>query len=167
MIQTFGNSKARRIGRTLSGYPLKLAMTGLALVLASSLWSDSLSWSVSLEIVTVTAVLHALIYLQCGLYDRVRPADDATALLNNFKSEIKYVLGFLAYLYLFNSQFGKPFVITYLTLNTILQSIPVITQQWIGRIASRFRERAFLRASDLPCERVGSDSFETPPGRRA
>lgn len=133
--------KARRIAKALSGYPLKLATTALAAVVASSLWNTSLTPGAFAEIILVTAVIHALIYLQCGLHDRVRPSADGIVLINNYKSEIKYTLAFIAFVYVADVQFSRPFVITFLVFNTILQAIPVIIQQWIARIVSQRHER--------------------------
>ncbi len=144
MIHNTRHLKARRIVKALSGYPLKLATTALAVFVAGSLWNTSLTPGAFAEIILVTAVIHTLIYLQCGLRDRVKPSADVTVLINNFKSEIKYTLAFVAFVYVLNVQLAKPFVITFLAFNTILQAIPVIIQQWIARIVSQRREREFF-----------------------
>ncbi len=139
MAQTRNNSNFRFVARTASGFPLKLALAVVALWVAESIWSETLTLSDTVQMLILMTVIHTLIYLQCGMRDRLRSADDSVLLTNNFKSEIKYSLGLIAYAYIFDIPFSKAALITYLVFNTALQNIPVILNQWIGRSANPSR----------------------------
>ncbi len=127
----------RQLARMISGAPLRLILAGVALSLSASIWSQELRFSELVEMLALTGLLYGLIYLQCGLRDRLRPADDAVLLLNNLKSEIKFALGILAYAFIVETPLSKSELITFLVFNTALQNIPVILRQWIGSANSR------------------------------
>ncbi len=136
MTQAEKHIKLRLAARVMSGFPLKLTLAAVALVVAGSIWDETLTLSVVIEMLALTVALHALIYLQCGMRDRLRSADDTVLLMNNFKSEVKYAVGLLAYAYMFDLPLSKAALITFIGFNTALQNIPVILSQWVGRVAN-------------------------------
>ncbi len=129
----------RQFARIVSGVPLRLVLSGLALSVSASIWTQKLIAIELAEMLALTGLMYGLIYLQCGLRDRLRSADDSVLLFNNFKSEIKFALGILAYAFVVETPLSKVTLITFLGFNTALQNIPVILRQWIGSANSRSR----------------------------
>ncbi|MBN4072288.1 exopolysaccharide biosynthesis polyprenyl glycosylphosphotransferase [bacterium AH-315-F03] len=111
--------------------PLRLALTVGAFVCALYIWNESFQLKQLLELVTVSLVLRTLIRLQCGFTETVSENSDARLLLNNTKSEIKFVIGFITVIYLSDWAISKHITLTFLMLNSILQVIPLLAQQLI------------------------------------
>jgi exopolysaccharide biosynthesis polyprenyl glycosylphosphotransferase len=137
MAHARNHTKLRQVARTISGAPLKLSLATIALTASGSIWAEEMKLIELTEMLALTVLLYGLIHLQCGLRDRLRPADDAVLLVNNFKSEIKFALGLLAYAFIVETPLSKAALITFLGFNTALQNIPVILRQWIGCATAR------------------------------
>lgn len=125
------NISSSRLPLLLAGLPLRLALTLAAAIAAASVWDITFGVREALALTLLSVSLRALIRLQCGFKDSLGSNSDFTLLFNNFKSEIKYALGFMTVLYLAEFPIARSVVLTFIVLNMIIQFIPFCVSQMI------------------------------------
>ncbi|MCH9030748.1 MAG: sugar transferase [candidate division Zixibacteria bacterium] len=120
-----------RITLFICDLPLRMALLTVAILASANIWEQSISILYILGIIAISLGLYLMIRLQSGFLESVPESNDIRLLFNNFKSEIKFVLGFLSLIYVFAYSSHTETVLTFIYLNIILQNIPVLISRMI------------------------------------